>query len=52
MRLTTARVLTSTIPTLENEFLLEREDKNSILRRFDITQIYDYFPEFEKEIKK
>jgi hypothetical protein len=34
------------------EFLLEREDKNSILQRFDITQIKDYFPEFEKEIKK
>lgn len=34
------------------EFLLEREDKNSILQRFDITQINDYFPEFEKEIKK
>ena len=34
------------------EFLLEREDKDSILQRFDITQINDYFPEFEKEIKK
>jgi hypothetical protein len=34
------------------EFLLERKDKNSILKRFDITQMNDYFPEFEKEIKK
>jgi hypothetical protein len=34
------------------EFLLEREDKNSILQRFDIQQINDYFPEYEKEIKK
>ncbi len=34
------------------KFLLEREDKNSILQRFDIIQINDYFPEFEKEIKK
>jgi hypothetical protein len=34
------------------EFLLEREDKDSILQQFDITQINDYFPEFEKEIKK
>ena len=34
------------------EFLLERENKDSILRQFDINQINDYFPEFEKEIKK
>ena len=34
------------------EFLLEREDKYSILQQFDITQINDYFPEFEREIRK
>jgi hypothetical protein len=34
------------------EFLLERESKDSILRRFDIAQINDFFPEYEKEIKK
>jgi hypothetical protein len=34
------------------EFLLERESKDSILRRFDIAQISDFFPEYEKEIKK
>jgi hypothetical protein len=34
------------------EFLLERENKDSILRQFDINQINDYFPEFENEIKK
>jgi hypothetical protein len=34
------------------EFLLDRESKNSILRQFDIAQISDYFPEYEKEIKK
>ena len=34
------------------EFLLDRESKDSILRRFDIAQINDFFPEFEKEIKK
>src|SRR5919108_2555174 len=34
------------------EFLLVRENKDSILQQFDITQINDYFPEFEKEIKK
>ena len=34
------------------EFLLERESKDSILRQFDVAQINDYFPEYEKEIKK
>jgi hypothetical protein len=34
------------------EFLLDREPKDSILRQFDIAQISDYFPEYEKEIKR
>jgi hypothetical protein len=34
------------------EFLLERESKDSILRQFEIAQINDFFPEYEKEIKK
>lgn len=29
-------------------FLLEREPKESILSRFDLTKISTYFPEFEK----
>ena len=33
------------------EFLLNRESKDSVLRQFDIAQINDYFPEFEKEIR-
>ena len=32
-------------------FLLERESKESILRRFDVAVIARYFPEFETEIK-
>jgi hypothetical protein len=32
------------------EFLLARESKESILRRFDISVIGRYFPEFEKKI--
>lgn len=32
------------------EFLLEREPKESILRRFDVTEIGRYFSEFENEI--
>ena len=31
------------------EFLLDREPKESILRRFDVTVISRYFPEFERE---
>lgn len=34
------------------EFLLEREPKESILTRFDLTVISRYFPEYEREIKK
>ena len=32
------------------EFLLEREPKESILRRFDVSVISRYFPEFEPTI--
>jgi len=32
------------------EFLLERESKESILTSFNLRQIQDYFPEFEKII--
>jgi hypothetical protein len=31
-------------------FLLDREAKESILRRFDVTVISQYFPEFEREL--
>jgi len=34
------------------EFLLEREPKESILSRFDLSVISRYFPEYEWEIKK
>jgi hypothetical protein len=32
------------------DFLLEREPKESILSRFDVSVIGRYFPEFEREI--
>jgi hypothetical protein len=32
------------------QFLLDREPKESILKRFDITLISRYFPEFEQEL--
>jgi len=34
------------------EFLLEREPKESILSRFNLRVINQYFPEFEEEIRK
>jgi hypothetical protein len=34
------------------EFLLEREPKESILSRFDLSIISRYFPEYEREIKR
>jgi hypothetical protein len=34
------------------EFLLEREPKESILSRFDLSVINRYFPEYEREIKR
>jgi hypothetical protein len=33
-------------------FLLDREPKESILRRFDVMVISRYFPEFERELPK
>jgi hypothetical protein len=33
------------------EFLLEREPKTSILRRFDVTVIGRYFPDWERTIR-
>ena len=33
-------------------FLLERESKTSILRRFDLTVIGRYFPEWERAIRR
>ena len=34
------------------KFLLEREPKESILPRFNLRVINQYFPEFEEEIRK
>ena len=34
------------------QFLLEREPKESILKKFDISVISRYFPEYNAEIKK
>jgi hypothetical protein len=34
------------------EFLLAREPKEHILRRFDVSVISRYFPDFEEEIRR
>jgi hypothetical protein len=34
------------------EFLPDRESKESILQQFDIAMIKDYFPDYEREMKK
>ena len=34
------------------EFLLEREQKESILSKFDLSEISRYFPNFEREITR
>lgn len=34
------------------EFLLEREPSTSILRRFGLSQISDYFPEYPAEMRR
>ena len=34
------------------DFLLEREPRSSILRRFELTEIARYFPEYSDEIRR
>lgn len=34
------------------DFLLEREPPASILRRFDLSVIQSYFPEYDREIRR
>lgn len=34
------------------DFLLKRENKDSILKEFNIRQISDYFPEYKDEIRR
>ncbi len=51
-RLTGGNVDPSELVKKSFEFLLARESKESILRQFNIKIISNYFPEYEKEIKK
>lgn len=51
-KLTNSKVQTEELVRRSFEFLLEREPKESILARFDLSMISRYFPEYEREIKR
>lgn len=49
-RLTEGRVPPEVLVKVSLEFLLEREPKEAILRRFDLPAIGRYFPEYERSM--
>ena len=51
-KLTDKRVSPEELVEKSFQFLLDRESNTSILRSFDLTIIGQYFPEYEKVIKK
>ncbi len=51
-KLTAGTVEPRELVRLSFQFLLERESKESILSRFDLSVISRYFPEYEREIRK
>lgn len=51
-KLTAGKISTTELVKKSFEFLLERESNNSILKRFDLTVISTYFPEYEQQIMK
>jgi hypothetical protein len=51
-KLTTGKIEPEELVRRSFEFLLEREPKESILSRFDLSVISRYFPEYEREIKR
>ena len=50
-RLTGGRVSKERLIETSFEFLLQREPKESILRRFNLQVINRYFPEYERTVK-
>lgn len=50
--LTSGKVSTEALVEQSFYFLLEREPSQSILRKFDLSIISRYFPDYEAEIKK
>ena len=51
-RLTNGKIEPEELVRWSFEFLLEREPKESILTRFDLSVIGRYFPEYEREIRR
>ncbi|KPJ88954.1 MAG: hypothetical protein AMS18_12940 [Gemmatimonas sp. SG8_17] len=51
-KLTKGHVPEETLVRKSFEFLLEREPNTSILRRFALPVIADYFPEYETRIRQ
>jgi hypothetical protein len=51
LRLTGGKIEPEELVRRSFEFLLQRESKESILSRFDLSVISRYFPEYESEIK-
>ena len=51
LKLTDGKISTAELVKKSFEFLLTRESNNSILRRFDLSVIAHYFPEYAQEIK-
>lgn len=51
-KLTSGKITTVELVKKSFEFLLERESNSSILRRFDLSVIANYFSEYEREIIK
>ena len=51
-RLTNGKVEPEELVRRSFEFLLEREPKESVLTRFDLSAISRYFPEYEREIRR
>ncbi len=51
-KLTAGKVATEVLVSRSFDFLLEREPNTSILRRFDLSVIAQYFPEYERTIVK
>jgi hypothetical protein len=51
-KLTNEKVSPETLIKKSFEFLLEREPNTSILSAFDLTVINQYFPEYERIIRK
>lgn len=49
-KLISGKISTAELVRKSFEFLLERESNTSILRRFDLSVISHYFPEYEREI--